>query len=92
MQLNPNWSRPLPQTIVIPTVATLATLADVRALIQLLPEDHCDNPTWRHLAAQLEQAAAGIDVVDLGIALRLALMLEALEYRRNEATQIRRAL
>jgi hypothetical protein len=80
MQLRPDWSRPLPQTIVIPTVTTLRTLADVRVLIQYLPEDRRDNPTWRHVAAQLEQAAAGVDVVDLGIALRLALMLEGLEY------------
>jgi hypothetical protein len=48
--------------------------------LQYLPEDRRDNPTWRHVAAQLEQAAAGVDVVDLGIALRLALMLEGLEY------------
>jgi hypothetical protein len=33
------------------------------------------------MAAQLEQAAAGVDVVDLGIALRLALLLEGLECR-----------
>jgi hypothetical protein len=48
-----------------------------------LPEDRRDNPTWRHVAAQLEQAAAGVDVVDLGIALRLALMLEGLEYEAS---------
>jgi hypothetical protein len=36
--------------------------------------------SWRHVAAQLEQAAVGIEVVDLGIALRLALMLEGLKY------------
>jgi hypothetical protein len=34
MQLQPDWSRPLPQRIVIPTVATLTTLADARVLIQ----------------------------------------------------------
>lgn len=44
-----------------------------------LPEHHRDSPIWRHIGAQLEQAAAGVDVVDLGIALRLALMLEGLE-------------
>jgi hypothetical protein len=73
MQLRPDWSRPLPQTNVIPTVTTLRTLADVRALIQCLPEDHRDNPTWRHVAAQLERAAVGVEVVDLGIAHSLAL-------------------
>jgi hypothetical protein len=30
---------------------------------------------------QLEQSAAGIEVVDLSIALRLALLLEGLEYQ-----------
>ena len=81
MQLQPDWSRPLPQRIVVPTVATLTTLADVRALIELLPEDHRADPTWCHVAALLEQAAVGVDVVDLGISLRLALMMEGLQHR-----------
>jgi hypothetical protein len=81
MPLQPDWSRPLPQRIVIPTVATLTTLADVRVLIEHLPEDHRADPTWCHVAAQLEQAAVGLDVVDLGIALRLALMMEGLEHQ-----------
>ncbi len=81
MQRCPDWSRPLPQTIVIPAVTTLTTLADARLLIEHLPEDRRENPTWRHVAEQLEQAAAGVNVVDLGIALRLALMLEGLECR-----------
>jgi hypothetical protein len=81
MQRCLDWSRPLPLTIIIPTVATLKTLADVRVLIQHLPEDWREKPTWQHITAQLEQAAAGVDVVDLGIALRLALMLEGLECR-----------
>ena len=79
MQRCLDWSRPLPLTIIIPTVATLKTLADVQVLIQHLPEDRREKPTWQHIIAQLEQAAAGVDVVDLGIALRLALMLEGLE-------------
>ena len=81
MQLQSDWSRPLPQRIVIPTVATLTTLADARVLIESLPDDHRDDPTWRHIAAQLDQAAAGVEVVDLGIALRMALILEDLEYQ-----------
>jgi hypothetical protein len=81
MQRCLDWSRPLPLTIIIPTVTTLKTLADVRVLIQHLPEDRREKPTWQHVTAQLEQAAAGVDVVDLGIALRLALMLEGLECR-----------
>jgi hypothetical protein len=81
MQLQPDWSRPLPQRIVVPTVATLKTLADVRVLIEHLPGDHRADPTWCHVAAQLEQAAIGVDVVDLGIALRLALMIEGLQHQ-----------
>jgi hypothetical protein len=53
----------------------------VRVLVDQLPEDRRQKSTWRHIAAQLEQAAAGVDVVDLGIALRLALLLEGLECR-----------
>ena len=79
MQRCLDWSRPLPLTIIIPTVTTLKTLADVRVLIQHLPQDRREKPTWQHITVQLEQAAAGVDVVDLGIALRLALMLEGLE-------------
>jgi hypothetical protein len=71
----------LSQRIVIPTVATLTTLADVRVLIEHLPEDHRVDPIWSHTAVQLEQAAVGVDVVDLGIALRLALMVEGLEHQ-----------
>jgi hypothetical protein len=81
MQRCLDWSRPLTHPIIIPTVATLKTLADVRVLIQHLPEDWREKTTWQHITVQLEQAAAGIDVVDLGIALRLALMLEGLECR-----------
>ena len=81
MQLQSDWSRPLSQRIVIPTVATLTTLVDARMLIEQLPEDRRTSPVWHHIATQLEQSAAGIEVVDLGIALRLALLLEGLEYQ-----------
>ncbi len=81
MHLQSDWSRPLPQRIVIPTGATLTTLADARVLIEHLPEDHRASPIWHHITTQLEQSAAGIGVVDLGIALRLALLLEGLEYQ-----------
>jgi hypothetical protein len=62
-------------------VATLTTLADARVLIEQLPEDHRANPVWHHITTQLEQSAAGIEVVDLDITFRLALLLEGLEYR-----------
>jgi hypothetical protein len=81
MQRCSNWSRPLPQTIVIPAVTTLTTLADARVLIEHLSQDRREQSAWRHVAAQLEQVAAGVEVVDLGIALRLALVLEGLDCR-----------
>ena len=56
-----DWSRPLPRSLVIPTVMTLKTLADVRELMRHLPAEHRERPTWRHVAAELEQAAAGAD-------------------------------
>ena len=77
----PNWSRALPRPLVIPKVMTLKTLADVRAFMRHLPVEHRKRPTWRHVAAELEQAAAGADTVDVAVALRLALMLENVECR-----------
>jgi hypothetical protein len=66
-------------------------VADARALIEQLPEDHRASPVWRHITTQLEQSAAGMEVVDLGIALRLALLLEGLEYQTQSGTRARKA-
>ena len=41
-------------------------------------------------AAQLEQAANGVEVVELGIAIRLALTLEGLEYRADSRHRVKR--
>ncbi len=78
-----DWSRLLPRPLVIPTVMTLSTLADVRELMRHLPEDRRARPTWRHVAAELEKAAAGADAVDVSFALRMALMLEGVECQSN---------
>jgi hypothetical protein len=61
-----DWSRLLPRTLIIPKVMTLATLDDVRALMRHLPEHHRQRPTWRHVAGQLEEAAAGGDPKSIG--------------------------
>jgi hypothetical protein len=79
---SPNWSRPLPKPLVIPSVMTLKTLADVRELMQHLPEENRSKATWRYVASQLDQAAAGkLDAVEVEIALRLVLMLEGVKCR-----------
>jgi len=76
----PNWSRPVPRTLVIPNIMTLATLAKLRALIvKHLPKDRRERSTWRHVAVEFDKAAAGADTTDVGIALRLALSLEGVE-------------
>jgi hypothetical protein len=55
-----SWSRPLPQTLIIPDVMTLATLADVRVfLTQRLPKPYRDRPHWLAVAHDLEAAARG---------------------------------
>ena len=69
---------------------TLRTLADVRALLRHLPEDRREWHTWRHVAAELEQAAAGADTVDIAVALRLVLTLENVECRPKQMSALRR--
>jgi hypothetical protein len=44
-----------------------------------LPGDRRARPTWRHVAAQLTEAAAGADMADVAIALRLVLSIEGVE-------------
>ena len=56
---HPDWSRALPQPLVIPKVMTLKTLADVRELMRHLPEDRRARSTWRYVAQQLAEAAVG---------------------------------
>jgi 2-keto-3-deoxy-L-rhamnonate aldolase RhmA len=76
-----NWSRRLPQALVMPRVMTLRTLDDVRALIRYLPEGRRASTPWRHVKQKLEQAADGGDLTDVEAALRAALSLEGVEYR-----------
>lgn len=73
----PNWSRPLPRPLKIPTITTLRTLADIRELVERhLPAECRERDTWRHVADRLHQAARGGDIDDVVIPLRLVLQLE----------------
>ena len=74
----PNWSRPLPRPIIIPDVMELATLADVRTLVEKhLPKEYRAKFTWRQFAGLLKRAAEGQqDVAEVSTALRIVLQLE----------------
>jgi hypothetical protein len=61
----------------IPTVMKLTTLADVRMLIRHVPAERRERTTWRYVASQLAEAAAGaIDTAHVAVALRLVPMME----------------
>jgi hypothetical protein len=69
-----DWSRP----IIILTIMTTATLADVRALVEKhLPAEYRAKFTWRQLAALLVLAAQGKeDAVEVATVLQIVLQLE----------------
>jgi hypothetical protein len=48
---------------------TLTTLADVREPLKHLPKGHRERPTWQHVAACLNEAAAGGDTIDVAVPL-----------------------
>ncbi|MGB6936364.1 MAG: hypothetical protein WBE14_06610 [Xanthobacteraceae bacterium] len=75
----PNWSRPLPRALTIPTIMDLVTLADVRELLGHLPKETRAKSTWQHVKSELDKAAGGADPVSLSVALQMALMLENME-------------
>ena len=74
----PNWSRPLPRPIIIIDVMELATLGDVRILVEKhLPKEYRAKFTWRQFAGLLKRAAEGQqDVAEVSTALRITLQLE----------------
>ena len=75
-------TRTLPRPLVIPSVMTLRTLADVRTLIEKhLPKKTRAKSTWKHVEATLKQAASGGDTAELWAPLQMVLMLEGVEYR-----------
>jgi len=54
----PNWSRPLPRPLKIPTVMDLHTLADVRELVELHLPAECRERDWRPIGCTMRLAAA----------------------------------
>jgi hypothetical protein len=83
----PNWSRPLPRPLTIPTVMDLVTLADVRTLLGHLPKETREKSTWQHVAAELDKAAAGADPADVSVALQMVLQLEKVDYQAGKETR-----
>ena len=77
----PDWSRPLPQQLVIPGLMTLATLADVRTLLDHLSAGRREKETWRYVATKLDEAARGAPVVEVFALLRTVLAMEGITYR-----------
>ncbi|MGA9947317.1 MAG: hypothetical protein WBQ24_03630 [Xanthobacteraceae bacterium] len=57
----------------------LVTLADVRTLIGHLPKETRAKSMWQHFEAELKNAAAGGDTVQVSVALQMVLMLENVE-------------
>jgi hypothetical protein len=77
-----SWSRPLPQTLVIPDVMTLTTLASVRVFVtQRLPKPYRGRPHWLAVARDIEAAARGGDPAETTMAIRMALLIEGVACR-----------
>ena len=81
MSKPPDWSQPLPQSLVIPGVIMLRTLADVRTLLDQLPVEHREQENWRYVAIKLDEAARGASVVEVFALLRTVLVMEGIAYR-----------
>ena len=81
MSKPPDWSRPLPQPLVIPGLMTLTTLTDVRTLLDHVPAEHPEKENWRYVATKLDEAARGASVVKVFAVLRAVLSMEGIAYR-----------
>ena len=69
-------SRRLTQPLVIPGFMTLATLSDVRTLLDHLPAGHVEKAIWHHVADRLDDAARGASLVEVFALLRTVLAME----------------
>jgi hypothetical protein len=82
----PDWSRRLPQPLQIldeneKPIITLKTLDDVRKMLLALPEPFQLKTTWGHVAAMLDEAARGGDIMDVVVPLRMVLGMEGIASR-----------
>jgi class 3 adenylate cyclase len=77
----PNWSRPLPQVLIVSGVMKVTTLNDARVLIERhLPADSRANEMWKYVSNRLREAARGHDVAEFSSVLEMALSLEGLDW------------
>ena len=81
LRKRPDWSQRLPQTITIPEVMTLRTIADVCELLGHLPERCRHKSTWEYVADRLTEAASSGDTQNVAVSLKMVLSLEGVEYR-----------
>ncbi len=80
----PDWSRKLPQPLVISRpwgLTTLTTLADVCKLIGQLPAETRQKSIWQHVTAELTAAADGADTIHVAVLLQMVLSMEGVECR-----------
>lgn len=82
----PDWSRPLPQPLQIldendKPILSLKTLGDVRKMLLGLPEPFQLKTTWGHVAAKLDEATRGGDIIDVVVPLRMVLGMEGVACR-----------
>jgi class 3 adenylate cyclase len=76
----PDWSRPLPKLLIVSGVMTVATLNDVRLMIERhLPVASRANEMWTYVSNQLRGAALGSDTSEFCSVLEMALSMEGLE-------------
>ena len=76
-----DWSRRLPRPLTIPGIMTVATLADLRTLIEKYFPTRCRNRTIpRYVADRLAEAARGDDTASVTASL-IILALESVPSR-----------
>jgi hypothetical protein len=77
----PNWSRPLPKLLIVSGVLRVATLNDVRVMIERhLPVPSRAGEMWGYVSNELQEAALGGDTAEFFSVLEMALSIEGLEW------------